>query len=148
MNNQDLPAEKPSGSAGARWTDREDRYISTHRMDGYVLIAEGLSAIGPGRTPDAVRMHAWRKLRIALAKYPAGGMRKCIVCGRWYARPNTRAGKSGFCPSCWERRKAEAYEEATDELDSIRAYHRARKYRRTHGVKGREHGKRRDDDDR
>lgn len=148
MNNQDLPAEKPSGSAGARWTDREDRYISTHRMDGYVLIAEGLSAIGARRTPDAVRMHAWRKLGIALAKYPAGGMRKCIVCGRWYARPNTRSGKSGFCPSCWERRKAEAYDEATDELESIRAYQRAKKYRRTHGRNGKSHGSRRDDDDR
>ena len=120
------------------WSDREDRFISTHRKDGYVLIAEGLRAYGHDRSPNAVKAHARRALGLRLPKWPESGMRKCIACGRWDARPNTQAGRAGFCPTCWARRKADAYAESLGELDAIREYHRWRKYKRTHlnGKKG------------
>lgn len=113
-----------------RWSDSENRFISAHRADGYVLISEGLRALGYERSPDAVKKHAERALGIHLKLAPDGGARKCIECGRWDARPNTDAGRAGFCQACWERRKAQAYAEATDELRAKREYAREKKRRR------------------
>lgn len=112
-----------------RWSDRENRFISTHRLDGYLLISEGLRGIGSERAPEAVRMHALRSLGIRLSKYPASGMRKCVSCGRWDARPNTEAGRAGFCQACWERRKAEAVREGRDEDSARREYQRVKRAR-------------------
>lgn len=114
-----------------RWSDREDRFISTHRRDGYILISEGLAAFGRARSPEAVKMHAKRALGLKLAKYPASGVRKCIGCGKWEARPETQAGRAGFCIACWNRRKAEAFAEATDELRARREYDQQKKHRKT-----------------
>lgn len=106
------------------WSDREDRFISTHRRDGCILIAEGLKALGSERSCQAVRMHAKRRLGLKLGMYPDNGMRKCVVCGRWDARPNTHAGKAGYCPTCWKKRKAEAYAESVSELEAEKEYRR------------------------
>lgn len=114
------------------WTDRENRYVSTHRTDGYELVSEGLRALGCDRTPQAVKAHARRDLKIPLRRWPDDGRRRCVLCGRWYARPNTAAGRAGFCPTCWELRKTDAYREANSELAARRAYQRERKFKRTH----------------
>lgn len=98
-----------------RWSDTERRFISTHRKDGYVLISEGLRGFGRDRTPDAVRMYALRRMGLTLAKWPEDGMRKCVQCGNWYARPNTTAGREGYCPTCWKRRQTEALREGRAE---------------------------------
>lgn len=76
-------------------------------------------------------MHAKRALGLRLAKYPASGVRKCIGCGKWEARPETQAGRAGFCIACWNRRKAEAFAEATDELRARREYDQQKKHRKT-----------------
>lgn len=112
-----------------RWTDREDRYICAHRDDGYLLISEGLGAMGSERTPAAVKAHARRRLRIRLRRFPASGMRKCVVCGRWEARPSTPEGREGYCPSCWRRRLTEALSEGREELAARREYATTRKRR-------------------
>ena len=130
----DVP--RKSNKRKNRWSDREDRYISTHRRDGYILISEGLSVFGRHRSPDAVKMHAKRALSLNLSKYPASGVRKCIECGRWETRPETQAGRAGFCIACWQRRKAEAYAEATDELRARREYDQQKKFRKTLNKKG------------
>lgn len=98
-----------------RWSDAERRFVSQHRMDGYVLISEGLRGAGFDRTPHAVRMFAAREMGLRLAKYPAGGMTRCVECGRWYARPNTKGGREGFCPTCWKRRQLDAMREGAAE---------------------------------
>ena len=130
----DVP--RKSNKRKTRWSDREDRFISTHRRDGYILISEGLAAFGRERSPEAVKMHALRALGLKLAKYPASGVRKCIECGRWEARPETQAGRAGFCLACWQRRKTEAYAEATDELRASREYNQQKKFRKTLKKKG------------
>lgn len=117
-------------SAKKRWSDRENRYISAHRADGYELISEGLAAFGCERSPDAVKKHALRSLGIKLRRDPEHGMRKCIECGRWDARPSTRSGRAGFCPACWEKRKSAAYAEATDEMMAGKLYEREKKRRK------------------
>ena len=117
-------------SAKKRWSDRENRYISAHRADGYELISEGLAAFGCERTPDAVKKHALRSLGIKQRRDPEHGMRKCIECGRWDARPSTKAGRAGFCPACWEKRKSAAYAEATDEMMAGKLYEREKKRRK------------------
>ncbi len=117
-------------SVKKRWSDRENRYISAHRADGYELISEGLAAFGCERTPDAVKKHALRSLGIKLRRDPERGMRKCIECGRWDARPSTRSGRAGFCPACWEKRKSAAYAEATDEMMAGKLYEREKKRRK------------------
>lgn len=109
------------------WRDSEDRYISAHRMDGYLLIAEGLKSRGYNRTPEAVKKRASRALGIKLTKYPANGLRECIECGQWAARPNTVAGRAGFCPTCWTRRKTEALREGRAERRAIAEYEREKK---------------------
>ena len=111
------------------WTDDEDRFIKSHRLDGYLLIAEGMAGRGYDRTPDAVRFRAYRKWGIRLAKYPVGGMRKCVSCGRWDARPNTASGRAGFCEACWKRRKAQAMREGADERAAENEYQREKKAR-------------------
>lgn len=111
------------------WTDDEDRFLKAHRLDGYLLIAEGLAGRGYERTPDAVRYRAYRKWGIRLAKYPVGGMRKCIACGKWDARPNTASGRAGFCEACWKRRKAQAMREGAEERSAENEYQRAKKSR-------------------
>lgn len=113
-----------------RWSDAEDRFISSHRTDGYLLIAEGLEAQGRHRSPESVRLHARRDLGIRLGRYPDSGMRKCVDCGRWDARPGTQAGNAGFCPTCWTRRKTRAYLEGREEQDARREYEREKKRRR------------------
>ena len=42
------------------WRDAEDRYISQHRTDGYVLISEGLKGMGYYRIPRARRAQVRR----------------------------------------------------------------------------------------
>lgn len=117
------------------WKDAEDRYISAHRADGYVLISEGLKGRGFDRTPDAVRVRARRKLGVNLKRYPED-MEPCVCCGKWYARPGTRAGRAGFCPSCWNRRKAAAIREGREEAATEREYQREKKRRRDARKKG------------
>lgn len=113
-----------------RWSDPENRYLLAHVPDGYLLIAEGMEGRGYHRSPDAVRVHAQRDLGITLAKYPESGMRKCVSCGQWDARPGTTAGNAGFCPTCWTRRKTRAYLEGGRERDAQREYEREKKRRR------------------
>lgn len=115
-----------------RWSDRENRFISVHRTDGYELIAEGLRAMGGRRTPDAVKVHARRSLGIRLKRWPEDGRRRCVKCGTWFARPNHAGGRQGFCPTCWQLMKNDAFREANAELEAKRAYQRERKYKRTH----------------
>lgn len=117
-----------------RWTDAEDRFVKAHRLDGYLLISEGLAGRGYDRTPDAVRYRAYRKWGVRLAKYPVGGMRKCVACGRWEARPNTVPGRAGYCEACWKRRKAQAMREGADERDAENEYQREKKARRKRGL--------------
>ena len=113
-----------------RWSDQENRYLLAHRSDGFLLVSEGLEGFGYHRSPDAVRVHAQRDLGITLAKYPESGMRKCVSCGQWDARPGTTAGNAGFCPTCWTRRKTRAYLEGVRERDAQREYEREKKRRR------------------
>lgn len=113
------------------WRDSEDRYISTHRKDGCILIAEGLEGRGYHRTPEAIKKRAKRHLKINIPMYPENGMRKCICCGRWDARDNTQGGRAGFCPACWARRKAEAMREGRDERRAESEYQREKKRRRS-----------------
>lgn len=108
------------------WRDAEDRYISAHRMDGYLLISEGLKGRGYYRTPEAVKKHAGR-IGIKLARYPENGLRECIECGQWAARPNTVAGRAGFCPTCWTRRKTDALREGRAEKRAAMEYEREKK---------------------
>lgn len=105
-----------------RWSDEEERVVSQHRMDGYVMISELMRGRGMDRTPEAVKVHARKAMGLRLAKYPEGDLRPCVECGRFAARPNTHAGRAGFCPSCWERRKTKAYAEGTEELRAAREY--------------------------
>ena len=119
-----------------RWSDREERYISNHRRDGYLLISEGLSAWGCYRSPAAVKAHALRAMGLKLKRFPESGVRKCIECGRWEARPETQAGRAGFCLTCWQKRMTQAYAEATDELRARREYDQQKKFRKTLKKKG------------
>ena len=96
-------------------------------MDGYLLIAEGLKGRGYSRTPEAVKKRASRALGIKLTKYPKNGLRECIECGQWASRPNTVAGRAGFCPTCWTRRKTEALREGLAERRAIAEYEREKK---------------------
>lgn len=113
-----------------RWSDAENRIVRAHAADGYMLVAETLAAQGYDRSPESVRIHARRDLGIPIGKYPDSGMRRCVSCGRWDARPGTQAGNAGFCPSCWERRKTRAYLEGKDELSARQEYNREKKRRR------------------
>lgn len=115
------------------WRDAEDRYISQHRTDGYVLISEGLKGMGYYRSPEAVRMHAYRCLKFPLSKYPEHGVRKCAECGCYDARPGTVAGRAGFCPTCWTKRKAQAMREGRSERAAESEYQREKKKRRKRG---------------
>lgn len=112
------------------WRDAEDRYISQHRTDGYVLISEGLKGMGYYRSPEAVRMHAYRCLKFPLSKYPEHGVHKCVECGCYDARPGTVAGRAGFCPTCWTKRKAQAMREGRSEHAAESEYQREKKKRR------------------
>lgn len=112
------------------WRTCEDRYIVTHRLDGYLLIAESMKGRGYNRTPEAIKKRAQRVLGINLSKYPVSGMRKCIVCGQWEVRPNSHAGRAGFCPACWRRRQAEAIREGTAERAAEAEYQKVKKRRR------------------
>lgn len=109
-----------------RWTDAERRFISAHRSDGYVLISEGLSGFGYDRSPMAVRLFARRCMGLNLRKWPANGMEKCVCCGRWYARPDTNAGREGYCPTCWRKRQTEAMREGSAERAALRDYDRVK----------------------
>lgn len=122
--------QRIKNKAKKRWSDQENRYLLAHRSDGFLLISEGLEGFGYHRSPDAVRVHAQRDLGITLAKYPESGMRKCVSCGQWDARPGTTAGNAGFCPTCWTRRKTRAYLEGGRERDAQREYEREKKRRR------------------
>lgn len=109
------------------WREAENRFISAHRDDGYLLISEGLRGRGYLRTPDAVRVHAERALGIHLSKYPASGLKPCIQCQRYYARPNTVGGRAGFCPTCWRKRQAQAFREGRAEHQAESEYQREKK---------------------
>lgn len=119
----------PKAIKKKRWSDTENRIARAHADDGYLLIAETLAAQGYERTPESVRHHMRRDLGIGVRKYPSSGNRKCVSCGKWDARPGTQAGNAGFCPTCWERRKHEAYLEGREELSARRAYRREKKHR-------------------
>lgn len=112
------------------WRTCEDRYIVTHRLDGYLLIAESMKGRGYHRSPEAIKKRAQRVLGINLSKYPATGMRKCIVCGQWEVRPNSHAGRAGFCPTCWRKRQAEAIREGAMERAAEAEYQKEKKRRR------------------
>lgn len=112
------------------WRDAENRYILAHREDGYLLISDGLKGRGYHRSPAAVRMHAERSLGLHLSKFPKGGMRLCVSCGTYYARPSTVCGRAGFCPTCWRKRQAAAMREGRSELEAEREYQREKKRRR------------------
>lgn len=127
--------------AKRHWSDPENRYLLAHRADGYLLISEGLAGYGYERSPDSVRVHAMRDLGITLAKYPESGMRRCVSCGQWEARPGTTAGNAGFCPSCWTRRKTRAYLEGKSERDASREYEREKKRRRDERKRRRSQGR-------
>lgn len=112
-----------------RWRDTEDRFIKAHRADGCFLLSEGLKGRGYDRTPEAIKKHARRQLGMTLSMYPVNGYRKCVRCGRWDARPNTQAGRAGFCLACWNRRKSEAIREGRDEKITNAEYQRLKKSR-------------------
>lgn len=114
-----------------RWTDDEERIVRQHREDGYLMISELMRGRGLDRSPVSVKSHAIKKMGLKLPKYPVGGLKPCVSCGRFAARPSTQAGRAGFCPSCWDRRKADAYAEGTEELRAKHAYDNERKYRKT-----------------
>lgn len=105
--------------------------IRQHREDGYLMISELMRGRGLDRSPEAVKVHARKHMGLRLSKYPKSGLRPCIECGRFAARPSTQAGRSGFCPSCWDKRKTEAYAEGTEEMRAKRSYDNERKYRKT-----------------
>ena len=79
---------------------------------------------------QAVRMHAYRCLKFPLSKYPEHGVRKCVECGCYDARPGTVAGRAGFCPTCWTKRKAQAMREGRSERAAESEYQREKKKRR------------------
>ena len=112
------------------WRTCEDRYIVTHRLDGYLLIAESMKGRGYARSPEAIKKRAQRVLGINLSKYPASGMRKCVACGQWEVRPNSHAGRMGFCPACWRKRQAEAIREGAAERAAEAEYQKEKKRRR------------------
>lgn len=112
------------------WRSDEDRYIRTHRLDGYLLISESMKGRGWNRSPEAIKKHAKRVLGINLSKYPHTGMQRCVSCGKWEVRPNSRAGQMGLCPACWRRRQAEAIREGMDEKRAETDYQREKKRRR------------------
>lgn len=62
----------------------------------------------------------------------------CPLCCDGWIQPNTAAGKLGICPSCWNRKLAEAQRLAQRELESAREYEgeRARLYRMRKKAKG------------
>lgn len=134
-SSEDVPRERYRP-----WTDSEARFVSTHREDGYLLISEGLAGRGRRRSPGAVKVFALRRLGISLSKYPSSGMRKCVSCGQWDARPNTQAGRAGFCPTCWKRRKAAAMREGAAEHAADAEYDREKKARRARKKKGKQNG--------
>lgn len=113
-----------------RWSDEEERVVRQHREDGYVMISELMRGRGMDRSPEAVKRHALKYMGLRLPKYPREGLRRCVACGRFAARPSTQSGRAGFCPSCWDRRKAEAYAEGTEEMRAKLAYDRERKRRK------------------
>lgn len=112
------------------WRSDEDRYIRTHRLDGYLLISESMKGRGWNRSPEAIKKHAKRVLGINLSKYPHTGMQRCVSCEKWEVRPNSRAGQMGLCPACWRRRQAEAIREGMDEKRAETEYQREKKRRR------------------
>ena len=112
------------------WRSDEDRYIRTHRMDGYLLLSEMMTGRGWPRSPESIKKHAKRKLGINLSKYPESGMHRGISCGKWDVRPNSHAGRMGLCPACWRRRQAEAIREGMDEKKAEAEYQREKKRRR------------------
>ena len=57
-------------------------------------------------------------------------MRKCVECGCYDARPGTVAGRAGFCPTCWTKRKAQAMREGRSERAAESEYQREKKKRR------------------
>lgn len=122
---------RPSVFSKKRWSDEEERVVRQHREDGYLMISEIMRGRGLDRSPEAVKMHAYKRMGLKLSKYPTGGLKPCIQCGRFAARPSTQAGRAGFCPSCWDKRKTEAYAEGTEELRAKRAYDNERKLRKT-----------------
>lgn len=103
-----------------RWTDSEKRYLVAHREDGANLIAICLH-----RTPHSVQCQA-NRMGISLARRVG---EVCPVCGTFHLRDN-RAGRHGMCQTCWNKQKAAALAEKRAEDDSVRAYERAKYYRK------------------
>ena len=113
------PCEVPNGRK-RRWTDAEKRYLVAHREDGARLIAICLH-----RTPKSVKNQASR-MGISLERHVG---EVCPVCGEFHLRGN-RAGRHGMCQTCWNKQKAAALAEKRAEDDSVRAYERAKYYRK------------------
>lgn len=113
------PSEVPNGRK-RRWTDAEKRYLVAHREDGAHLIAICLH-----RTPQSVK-HQAHRMGISLERHVG---EVCPVCGTFHLRGN-RAGRHGMCQTCWNKQKAAALAEKRAEDDSVRAYERAKYYRK------------------
>ena len=111
--------ESPNGRK-RRWTDAEKRYLVAHREDGAHLIAICLH-----RTPKSVARQAER-MHVSLERHVG---EVCPVCGEFHLRGN-RAGRHGMCQTCWNKQKAAALAEKRTEDDSVRAYERAKYYRK------------------
>ena len=114
------------------WSDEEKRYLLKVASDGAALAAVALNR----EQADVEEMA--RAMGIALAERPPVGERElCPYCCERYIKPGTRAGKSGMCIVCWERRKTEAVMERASFVESLRVYDAARKAvyreRRAHG---------------
>ena len=121
MCGDNLNARKTRGSRSPkrhRWTDEERRYIKQHRGDGAALLAYVL-----GVTPKAVQRVA-EKMHVSL-RITKGDI--CPVCGLETIRDRTDAARYGMCPSCWERRKAEAMRERRRFEAAHRDYEAAKK---------------------
>lgn len=112
-------SESPYGRK-RRWTDAEKRYLVAHREDGAYLIAACLH-----RTPKSVARQAER-MHVSLERHVG---EVCPVCGAFHLR-NNRAGRHGMCQTCWNKQKAAALAEKRAEDDSVRAYERAKYYRK------------------
>ena len=115
-----MRANEFSNGRKRRWTDAEKRYLVAHREDGAHLIAICLH-----RTPRSVQCQA-NRMGISLERHVG---EVCPVCGEFHLRDN-RAGRHGMCQTCWNKQKAAALAEKRMEDDSVRAYERAKYYRK------------------
>lgn len=99
---------------------RGERYLVSHRADGYALMAHVL-----GRSEKAVRRQA-EKMGVRVRRAPELG-EICPICGEHRVRSGARAAQVVVCPLCWEREKTDAMVERARTLEQRRRYDAAKK---------------------